>query len=247
MSKSKKYYQNIVKLIDNNDIEQATKIISQNNFSYRSYFNNRILEKQLDPSIKKTYLDSARYLLKLQEYELAYDYLEAGRYLSSNNALFSYYLGKLFFKMDYYDSALKYLLDYKQRGSLKLNKCYLYLFAKSKDYKTVSKYKTKLNELNNFLDIEFTLKNSNNYNKTANEKAIEKISEFSEEVKLDKQKLYSEYSLQEKLEYIKELLINKREKVANKLLTSLKATNQEEKELIKQLNNNKKLYLNRLK
>ncbi len=248
--KDKKYFQKIITLIDNNEIEKAKgylKVIAY--VPYKDFFYNRITEKELSKEIKEKYLDVGRYALEIEEYDVAYDYFKAGLYLSEN-PLFYYYLGKLFYKLDMLTTSSNYLNKYRFTGSLKLNKCYFYLFliCKMKNCKTANKYFAKYNDINEFLEIEFKTRNPNrtkNRNRKRKEEKI--IAEIFSNNKEEKIASCDKEDLKEQLEYIKNLLLQRKEKEANKLLRNLKAETKEEKQLIKQLENNKKLYLNKSK
>lgn len=150
------------------------------------------------------------------------------------------------------DTASKYLNTYRFTGSLKLNKCYFYLFliGKMKNYKTANKYFNKCKNINNFLGIDFKSRNPNrtkNRNRKKREEKIIAKSKISPNDRVVETPSYVNNDLKEQLEYIKSLLLQKKEKEANKLLRNLKAETKDEKKLIKQLENNKKLYLNKSK
>ena len=251
------FFREIIFSIDNNELEKAKQyLLKVPKEEYCSFFYNRITEKELAKDIKEKYLDTGRYALENEEYELAYDYLTAGLYLS-NNPLFYYYLGKLFYKLNKLSKAMGYFNKYRNVGSLKLNKCYFYLFliSKRKKLSGSGEYLGKFKDIDRFLDITFKTRNPNKKHNRRKKDKIETIKEiendysFYEEDKeeADDTIAYEDLDLKNKLEFIKNLLLLKKEKEANKLLRNLKAETKEEKQLVKQLENNKRIYLNKSK
>ena len=241
-NKKKKYFRQIIKFLDENDIYRAKNwldVLPQ--VPYKKYFYNRIKEKETSPVVTNKYLDLGRNALIENNFELAYDYFTAGKYLTEN-PLFDYYLGKTFFTCDMLEVAMNYFNDYRFTGSIKLNKCYFYLFiiATRLGYKTNKKYIQKVREINDFLNLDFSSK----------KKHEEKINLPSKEPKEDSCKeevnLHDE-ELQEKLEYIKSLLLRKKEHEANNLLKKIKVSSKKEREILNQFEKNKRLYLNKAK
>ena len=174
------FFREIISCIDNNELEKAKQYLSQvPQNTDCSFFYNRIAEKQLATEVKEKYLDTGRYALEIEEYELAYDYFTAGLYVS-NNPLFYYYLGKLFYKLNRLSKAMSYFNKYQNIGSLKLNKCYFYLFLISKRKKLAGsgEYLGKFKDIDRFLDITFKTRNPNKeHRRKKKEKKIKSIEE----------------------------------------------------------------------
>ncbi len=230
----------VLSLIKLNRLKEATKLLEESSIHNKKYFSNMIKEKKLRKDVKERFLDTGRYALELHEYEEAFYYFLAGKYVSSN-PIFDYYLGKTTYKKGYPRGALNYFNEYRKRGSIKLNKCYFYLYLVTKflRYPTCEYYYQWMHDINDFLQIEFIVKSKE-------EKVVEEDIIFKEDPVLS-EKPYEEYSLEEKLVYIKNLLLSKREKEATKLLNKLQTTSKQERKKINQLINNKKLYLNKAK
>ncbi len=232
-SKKLKYFRKVITFIDNDEIDKAKAYLNNlPQVPYKKFFYNRIEEKKLPLDIKERFLDTGRYALELHEYESATDYFEAGKYVS-NNPIFDYYLGKTYYKCNYLETSLFYLNNYRFTGSLKLNKCYFYIFLISKmlEFKNTKRYIDKCRDINKFLSIEFKSRNPNKKKKKPTKKNIP----------------YEDLAFKEQLEYIKKLLLQRKEKEANKLLRNIKTTSKNEREKVLQLEKNKKLYLNKAK
>lgn len=142
-------------LINMKDYENANKLI--NILTKRSIKNNnskylkRKIEEQehydnMDEEFYNKillYLNNGRNCLMHEDYYNAYNYFMAGKYLT-NDRIFDYYLGKIYYKCRNYKVAKKYFEEYAKVGYWKLGKCYFYLcFIEKKFNGKYNKYYQK--------------------------------------------------------------------------------------------------------
>lgn len=125
-------------LIQNNYLEDATKLISEFDFSkdYKEQIrilNNAINEinylNNLDDEQLKVYneaISKGHHCYHEYDLENAYDYYTWGLYIT-NAPIFYYYIGKILYKTKEYDKAYDYFEKYTKLGTTKINKAYLYL------------------------------------------------------------------------------------------------------------------------
>lgn len=198
------------------------------------------------------YLDAGRKALKENNYALAYDYFQAGKYLTENK-LFYYYIGKTLYRSGNYAEAKKNFQLYNKEGATKIQKSYHYLLqiAKyEKNFSSIEKYRKKLNILNKNFSTYFapSMKTS----KTSTDIDYSKISamhNLKEHFDFEKEDFIPEdvssnIPLIQYLEKLKEMLQQKQIQKVNKILNKIKPQTSEEKSLLKQFIKNKKLYLN---
>lgn len=227
LEKENKIYQDVLSLIDKKKFTDAIKIMEKEEFYKKRFFYNRINELSISKNIKNNFLEVGKYALSTDDYETAYDYFSAGKYLS-DNPLFDYYLGECCFHTGNYTFATEYFDNYTLDGSLKLNNAYAYLYiiSKMRGYEISKVYLSRCRKLDEFLDTNY---------------ALQAEEFFKEQVELSTNLFNTE------IDKIKELLLTNRKKEADKMLINIKPITKEQKEVVKQLIKNKKLYLNKLK
>ena len=220
------------------------QLIKNNNIEDNKYkfLKNMIIEKEkynnFDEDTKKRYnqiLEKGQLALKSSDYELAYDYFCAGKHIFQL-PIFDYYIGKTLHKTRRFAEAKKYFKKYIRNGGEKINKCLFFMLVHIIEPNKFVKSYNELFEIDQVMDRDFDLS-----------KKIEPITGCMINEYIYNDSYYESCNLNEKLILIRTLLESHNVKMANKLLKQLKGDTAAEKQLIKQFNKDKKIYVNNYK
>lgn len=158
----------INKLIELNEFEEASELLKKINDKIclkkvetkLDYLNKKIKEKleyeKLDDSKKERYnkfKEFGRHKYDIEYYEEAFDYYNAGLYVTKNN-VFNYYIGKMYYKVGNFVEATKYLNEYNKYGAEKYSKSRLYLIQIYRKTGKKGKAIRLLEEINNVAHLE---------------------------------------------------------------------------------------------
>lgn len=234
----------IRRMIKNNELFRAEEIIKSfdqldvYNEELR-YLKNCLKEKRkIEDDDTIFFIKSGRKCYQKENYKDALSEYKKGL-KKTNNAIFNYYIGKMYYKLGRKKDASRYLKIYAHFGADKLSKCYLYLYLCSKDKRDY--YKKKIDIISKIEETDFQIK-------TLEEKKYEEVVVTLEEIKSNEIKGTKETI--ETLKEIKRLYESGRQKEGDKLLKSLsqkKDKTKEEKIEIEDMQKQKKLYLNKYK
>lgn len=163
----------ILKMINNLiyiDINKASvildKTLDNNSISYiilKNKINERMYYLSLEENRKNMYdrcLKVGRYALEIHEYETAYYYFTAGKYVA-NNPIFYYYIGKTFYKMKRFSKAKEYFEIYNLIGGEKIEKNTFYLLKIAEKCENSNYYSAmykKLKVLKSILKSDFCVR-----------------------------------------------------------------------------------------
>lgn len=246
------------------EILQSIILDNQNDF-YLMEINcvtNMIKEEEryqeLTPSQKRHY-DCLKVLGRnfydIGDYERAYYHYELAKE-EIDHPIFDYYLGKMLYKQKKYLDALPYFQEYYSHGGKKLPNCLLYIikiYEMQKDYKKVNKLSLKLKKLEdtfgfNFQFRVYSRRNRNEFYDYVKNIAVENISmsleDFLEEEALELES-YEDYNFLQKLQVIKNLMMQHQLKRAECYLKNLVPETKEEKKELQQFQKSKKVYRNK--
>lgn len=215
----------------------------------RKVLKNKVEEKLYQLSLpedkKKIYDDSyknAKKALKEKKYSEALKFFKQG-YQETGSITFIYYMGKTLYKAKAYDDALNCLLGYIEYGGAKYEKACLYLsstYFRLRDSKNKLKYVNETKFVNHQLNRRFEI-----YNADANFPPNKKKNKTKEEVSFVS--LFGNNDCSEELSLVENLYETDKIKEADKMLNNFNCSTEADRNKVKQLRNNRKLYINKNK
>ncbi len=215
----------------------------------RKVLKNKVEEKLYQLSLpedkKKIYEDSyknAKKALKEKKYSEALKFFKQG-YQETGSITFIYYMGKTLYKAKAYDDALNCLLGYIEYGGAKYEKACLYLsstYFRLRDSKNKLKYVNETKFVNHQLNRRFEI-----YNADANFPPNKKKNKTKEEVSFVS--LFGNNDCSEELSLVENLYETDKIKEADKMLNNFNCSTEADRNKVKQLRNNRKLYINKNK
>lgn len=93
----------------------------------KTYLKNKENELKYMNISDEKYINMGNNCLKENDYEMAISCYNAGKILS-NNIIFDFYIGKVYFELQNYEYAKLFLKKYEKVGAIKLDECKYYLF-----------------------------------------------------------------------------------------------------------------------
>ncbi len=235
----------IYDLITQNNLRKASKLYKiflkpdeKLNKKYR-FLRNIITEKQkyekLRPNRKKAYdkcLQMGKEALKRKDYYTAYDYFTSGKFITEN-PIFDYYTAKALHYAGNYKEAYNCFKYYASHGGQKITQSLLYILGEVENREDPERFKRIYNriiEIDSIIDPTFDLENR------IYPRELPKVSTYGA--------AYDDYTLIEKLSFIKYHIQSHNTKYANKLIQKLYNNSDDAQQLIRQFERNKKLYKN---
>lgn len=180
---------------------------------------------------KKIYDDSyemGKLALKEEKYSEALKYFKQG-YQETGSITFIYYMGKTLYKAESYSESLNCLLGYIEYGGTKYEKACLYIsidYLRVGDSKNRYKYLNETAFINNQLNRRFQVYHKKHQNQKESFTTI-----------------FENNNCSERLSLVENLYKTGRIKEADKMLNNLTCSTEADRNKVKQLRNNRKLYV----
>lgn len=260
----------IKKLIDLGKIDLASFLLNDIKKNYRgidddicNYLNSIITEEKLYQNLtdeqKNIYNECIKKGKQANRIDESIKWYSLGK-KETNHPIFDYYCGKMYYKLNKYDRAYKYLNEYKEQGGTKIFQNLLYMLIIDKKTGKINKANQKvkfLKKITSYFNIDWEIdyvKKDRSFKRDINEidiiKEIESKKISLSENLFNTKELYIEeyynYNLSDKLELIKRLYQCRRIKLADSLLKELEkeVTQPFEKKAIESEKKRKVLYIN---
>lgn len=154
------YLKDIKKLIELGYLDDANELLekvkninySKSNNSIINYLKKLIIEyKNMNNGINK-YLGLAKEHYMNDRLEVALDLYISSKKITNNN-IFNYYIGKMYFKLKKYKESEYYLKEYSKNGAIKLSKSKFYLcsiYIKRHKYQKCVRIIDEIEKINSF-------------------------------------------------------------------------------------------------